>query len=46
MANIKRGQVTAPPQWRVHLRDWKRAFWKGERKAAGANAKREASADV
>ena len=33
MANVKKGNVTAPPQWWKHLRDWKRVFWKRERKA-------------
>ena len=33
MANVKRGNLTRPPQWWRHLRDWKRTFWKGERKA-------------
>jgi hypothetical protein len=33
MANVKKGNLTAPPQWWKHLRDWKRVFWKSERKA-------------
>ena len=33
MANVKKGQITRPPQWWKHLRDWKRVFWKGERQA-------------
>ena len=43
MATIKKGQLTPAPSnaafWK-HLREWKRAFWKRERKAAkhGANA--------
>jgi hypothetical protein len=32
MANVKRGNMTPPPQWWKHLRDWKRVFWKKERK--------------
>ena len=35
MANVKKGQITAPPQWWKHLRWAKRVFWKRERKAAG-----------
>lgn len=34
MANVKKGQLTRAPQWWKHLRDWKRTFWKAERKAA------------
>lgn len=34
MATIKKGVLTASPQWWKHLRDWKRIFWKKERKAA------------
>jgi hypothetical protein len=34
MAHVKKGQLTAAPQWWKHLRDWKRVFWKAERKAA------------
>lgn len=33
MANVKKGQLTRPPQWWKHLRDWKRVFWKSERRA-------------
>lgn len=33
MANVKHGNLTGAPQWRKHLRDWKRNFWKGERRA-------------
>ncbi|HEY0311006.1 MAG TPA: hypothetical protein VGC56_00775 [Allosphingosinicella sp.] len=37
MASIKKGQLSPAPSnaafWR-HLRDWKRVFWKRERKAA------------
>jgi hypothetical protein len=38
MANVKRGQLTSPPQWWRHLRRWKRVFWKAERKAAKQDA--------
>lgn len=33
MASVKKGQLTAPPQWWKHLRDWKRVFWSAERMA-------------
>ena len=33
MANVKAGNITRAPQWWKHLRDWKRIFWKKERKA-------------
>lgn len=33
MANVKKGNVTASPQRWKHLKDWKRIFWKTERKA-------------
>lgn len=41
MANVKKGQLTRSPQWWKHLRDWKRVFWKSERKAAKDAAKKE-----
>ena len=34
MATVKKGTLTRSPQWWVHLRKWKRTFWKRERKAA------------
>lgn len=34
MATVKKGTHVASPQWWKHLRDWKRTFWKKERKAA------------
>lgn len=41
MANVKKGLLTAPPEWWKHL-DWqKRPFWKRERRAAKAYALRE-----
>jgi hypothetical protein len=44
VAHIGKGQLTPAPSgaafWR-HLREWKRVFWKAERKAA----KRRAIAD-
>lgn len=33
MANVKKGQLVRSPQWWRHLRDWKRVFWKKNRKA-------------
>lgn len=38
MANVKKGLLTPAPQWWRHLRDWKRVFWKKERKAAQRDA--------
>ena len=43
MSNVKKGNVAAPPQWWKHLRDWKRVFWKKERRNQTAVIKREAS---
>ncbi len=42
MANVKKGNVTAPPQWWKHLRDWKRIFWKKERRNQAGAIKRQA----
>lgn len=33
MATLKKGVLSKSPQWWKHLRDWKRVFWKKERKA-------------
>lgn len=41
MATMKKGILTRAPQWAVHLRDWKRVFWKKERKAAQREAQKE-----
>ena len=41
MANVKKGNLTKPPQWWKHLREWKRKFWKAERKAHKHQAERE-----
>lgn len=41
MANVKKGLLTPPPQWWKHLRDWKRVFWKRERKAAQRETRRQ-----
>lgn len=42
MANVKKGQLTRPPQWWKHLRDWKRVFWKSERQAGKRQARKQA----
>lgn len=41
MSTKKKGLVTASGEWRKHLRDLKRVFWKGERQAAKAAASRD-----
>lgn len=41
MANVKKGNLTAPREWWKHLRWTKRVFWKAERKAAKRIARRE-----
>ena len=34
MASVKKGQLTATPEWAKHLRKFgKRLFWRGERRA-------------
>ena len=38
MASVKKGNLTAPPQWWKHLKRFKRAFWKAERRAARKSA--------
>jgi hypothetical protein len=38
MATVKKGMLTAAGEWWKHLRWTKRPFWKGERKAAKADA--------
>ena len=43
MANVKKGQLTAPPQWWKHLRWAKRVFWKRERRAAQDGARKDAA---
>jgi hypothetical protein len=42
MANVKKGLLTAPPEWWKHLRWTKRVFWKSERQAARTVARQEA----
>lgn len=39
MANVKQGNLTKSPQWWKHLKDWKRVFWKAERKAQQRDVK-------
>lgn len=41
MANVKKGQLVPSPQWWKHLKDWKRVFWKKERKASDRDAKKQ-----
>ena len=33
MAGVKKGTLSRSPQWWKHLREFKRTFWKKERKA-------------
>lgn len=46
MANVKKGQLTGPPQWWKHLRDYKGVFWGAERKAGQAEAEQQLMDDV
>jgi hypothetical protein len=46
MATVKKGVLTASGEWWKHLRGTKRAFWKGERRAAKQFARREAAFDA
>ena len=39
MAQKRQDQLTPSPQWWKHLRDWKRLFWKSERKAQKRDTK-------
>ena len=41
MATVKKGLVTHATEWWVHLRDNKRAFWHGERRAVRDALKKE-----
>ena len=41
MAHTQKGILTKPPQWWKHLRDWKRVFWKKERKASTQDARKQ-----
>jgi hypothetical protein len=42
MATVKKGLLTSPGEWWKHLRWTKRVFWKKERQAARAAARRDA----
>lgn len=46
MATVKKGILTVSGEWWKHLRGKKRAFWKGERRAAKKLALREAASDA
>jgi hypothetical protein len=41
MASVKKGTLTKPQQWWKHLKEYKRIFWKAERKAHKLNARKE-----
>jgi hypothetical protein len=41
MANVKKGNLTAPPEWWKHLKWMKRPFWKSERAAHKADVRRQ-----
>jgi hypothetical protein len=43
MATVKKGILTASPEWWRHLRSMKRSFWKSERQAAREFIRREAA---
>lgn len=40
MANVKKGNLTKPPKWWKHLKDWKKIFWHKERKAQDRDIKK------
>jgi hypothetical protein len=40
MASVKQGTLTPPPQWWKHLKEYKRFFWKKERRAWRAEIRR------
>ena len=44
MANVKKGQLAAPPEWWKHLRWTKRTFWKTERQAGKEEAEQQPKA--
>jgi hypothetical protein len=46
MANVKKGNLTAPPQWWKHLKWCKRTFWKAERQAHKDAIKKETNETV
>lgn len=37
----KLSRLTKPPQWWKHLKDWKRRYWKKERRNARKEAKEQ-----
>ena len=41
MATKKKGILTSAPQWRDHLKDWKKVFWSAERRAVKREIKKE-----
>lgn len=41
MANVKQGHLVKAGQWWKHLKDWKREFWKRNRKAGKKLIKKE-----
>jgi hypothetical protein len=45
MATVKKGMLTATGEWWKHLREMKRTFWKGERRA-GKKSVREAAREA
>jgi hypothetical protein len=45
MANVKKGQTVPPPQWWKHLRDWKRIFWRKQRKADQKDTRKRLNPD-
>jgi hypothetical protein len=40
MANVKKGNLAGAAQWWKHLKDFKRVFWKAERRAQKKDIKR------
>ena len=44
MANVKRGNLTAAPLQKKHLREWKHILWSSERAAQNRQIIREAFA--
>ena len=46
MATVKKGMLTAAGEWWKHLRETKRTFWKGERKAAKKAVREETLTEV
>lgn len=46
MATVKKGMLTKAGEWWKHLRSTKRAFWKGERRAAKRQIHRELVSDA